>query len=336
MTQVTTQSETAPAKIHGADSLGLSVLDRIAKRAVVSRLDQLTQGRICLQDASSTSTHGTLPESAQHNPSVHALRVHNPVMYRQSVLGGGLGFAESYLEGDWDCDNLTELLRVFVRDIQLTHANDRKLGWLIAPSRRFGEFINRNTRSGSKRNIAAHYDLGNDFFELFLDETMTYSSGLFEHPDSTMKDASIAKLDRICKKLNLQPSDHVLETGTGWGSFAIHSATHYGCKVTTTTISQQQHDLAKQRIQSAGLSDRVTLLLEDYRTLQGQYDKIVSIEMIEAVGHRYLDTYLGACSNLLKDDGQMMLQVISMPSKRYRSYLRTTDFIRKHVFPGSC
>lgn len=323
---------TASASPSSPASHQMGTRDRLAKRAVISKLNQLTQGQICLQDASTTSTHGT----GTNQSAVPTLKVQNPVMYRQAVLGGGLGLAESYLEGDWDSDDLTGLLQTFVRDIQVAHQNDRKFALLNTLPRKLGEFINRNTHDGSKRNIAAHYDLGNEFFELFLDDTMTYSSGLFAHPETTLKDASIAKLDRICKKLDLQPGHHVLETGTGWGSFAIHAASNYGCMVTTTTISQQQHDLAKQRIEDAGLSDRVTLLLKDYRTLDGQYDKLVSIEMIEAVGHKYLDTYLGACSKLLRDNGQMLLQIISMPDQRYASYLKTTDFIRKHVFPGSC
>ncbi len=171
---------------------------------------------------------------------------------------------------------------------------------------------------------------------LFLDDTMTYSSGIFYTPNESLRDASLNKLDRICRKLGLAPGHHVLETGTGWGSFAIHAARNYGCRVTTTTISKRQHEIAKQRIEEAGLTDQVTLLLEDYRDLRGTYDKVVSIEMIEAVGHDYLGTYLGACSRLLHPEGQMLLQVISMPDQRYKSYLRTSDFIRKHVFPGSC
>lgn len=306
-------------------------VDRLAKRAVISRLDQLTRGRITLEDANTRTSHG-VDDSGRGA----LIQVHNPRMYRDTVLGGGLGFAESYLDTHWDTPDLTELLRVFVRDMQIAHQNDRGLARLKTPLLWAGAFINRNTKLGSRRNIAAHYDLGNEFFALFLDETMTYSCGIFESSETSLYDASVNKLDRICQKLDLQPGDHVLETGTGWGSFAIHAARNYGCRVTTTTISASQHEIARQRIQAAGLSDQVTLLLKDYRDLEGQYDKLVSIEMIEAVGHGYLDIYMGTCSRLLKPDGQMLLQVISMPDQRYRSYLRTTDFIRKHVFPGSC
>lgn len=306
-------------------------LDRLAKRAVINRLDQLKRGRITLEDGGVQTTHGF----DEQGRDAH-IRVHDSRMYRNAVLGGGLGFAESFLDGQWDTPDLTELLRMFVRDVQIAHRNDRGLARLKAPLLRAGAFISRNTKVGSRRNIAAHYDLGNDFFALFLDETMTYSCGIFDSPDTTLQEASVNKLDRICQKLRLQPGDHVLETGTGWGSFAIHAAKNYGCRVTTTTISARQHEIARQRIQEAGLSDQVTLLLKDYRDLEGQYDKLVSIEMIEAVGHGYLGTYMGACAKLLKPDGQMLLQVISMPDQRYKAYLRTTDFIQKHVFPGSC
>ena len=306
-------------------------LNAFAKRAVTRRLNALTHGVIELHDAAGESKHGS--DALDRAASV---RIHDPEFYRESLLGGGLGFAESYIAGHWDTPDLTELLRIFVRDISVAHDTDLGLARLRNPLLRIGSFLRRNTKDGSRRNIAAHYDLGNEFFSLFLDETMTYSSGIFYSPDDTLHDASVNKLDRICRKLQLSPGDHVLETGTGWGSFAIHAAKNYGCRVTTTTISARQHEVARQRIDEAGLSDRVTLLLEDYRNLRGSYDKLVSIEMIEAVGHAYLRTYFDACSRLLKPEGQMLLQVISMPDQRYKSYLRTTEFIQKHVFPGSC
>ena len=303
----------------------------LSKRAITHRLSRLSSGSIELQDEAGRAVFGS------DDATTHArILVRSPEFYRKTVLGGGLGFAESYIDGDWDSPDLSELLRVFVRDISIAHENDRGLARLRVPLLRFGSFVHRNTLRGSRRNIAAHYDLGNDFFALFLDDTMTYSSGIFHAPNDTLRDASLNKLDRICRKLGLAPGQHVLETGTGWGSFAIHAARNYGCRVTTTTISKRQHEIAKQRVEEAGLADRVTLLLEDYRDLRGSYDKIVSIEMIEAVGHDFLGTYLGACSRLLQPDGQMLLQVISMPDQRYKSYLRTSDFIRKHVFPGSC
>jgi cyclopropane-fatty-acyl-phospholipid synthase len=195
--------------------------------------------------------------------------------------------------------------------------------------------MNRNSRDGSRRNIAAHYDLGNALFELFLDPTMAYSCALFESADATLEQASIAKFDAVCRKLDLRPTDHLLEIGTGWGGLAIHAARHYGCKVTTTTISRQQHAMAAERIAAAGLSDRIELRLDDYRDLQGQYDKLVSIEMIEAVGHQYLASYLAKCASLLKPDGAFLLQAITLQDQIYEDALERVDFIQRYVFPGS-
>jgi cyclopropane-fatty-acyl-phospholipid synthase len=196
--------------------------------------------------------------------------------------------------------------------------------------------LNRNSMEGSRKNISAHYDLGNDFFELFLDPTMMYSCGIFENSETTMGQASRAKLKRICDKLNLKPGDRVVEIGTGWGGFAIYAAKHYGCHVTTTTISQKQYEWAKRRIQEENLEDRITLLFEDYRKLEGQYDKLVSIEMIEAVGHRYYDTYFKKCSDLLKPDGIMLIQAITIADQRYEQAKHSVDFIQRYIFPGSC
>ncbi|HSW51639.1 MAG TPA: cyclopropane-fatty-acyl-phospholipid synthase family protein, partial [Sulfuricaulis sp.] len=207
---------------------------------------------------------------------------------------------------------------------------------LTAPARKLFHWMNRNSRTGSRRNIAAHYDLGNEFFRLMLDETLMYSSAVFERPDMTLAEAQRARLDRICRKLALGPRDHVLEIGTGWGGFALHAATHYGCRVTTTTISREQYALAQERIAQAGLSDRVTVLLEDYRDLRGEYDKLVSIEMIEAVGHEYYETFFARCSALLKPDGLMLLQAITIADQRYEAARKSVDFIQRYIFPGSC
>ncbi|MDZ7747607.1 MAG: cyclopropane-fatty-acyl-phospholipid synthase family protein [Halofilum sp. (in: g-proteobacteria)] len=192
-----------------------------------------------------------------------------------------------------------------------------------------------NTPLGSRRNIRAHYDLGNDLFRLFLDESMTYSAGVFERPGATLEQAQAAKLDRICRKLGLHAGHRVLEIGTGWGSFALHAARHYGCHVTTTTISDEQHALAAERVRAAGLGERVTLLQSDYRDLEGEYDRLVSIEMIEAVGHEYLETFFGCCAERLAPDGRMLLQVITTGERDYERYRRSVDFIQRYVFPGS-
>jgi cyclopropane-fatty-acyl-phospholipid synthase len=206
---------------------------------------------------------------------------------------------------------------------------------LSRPIYKLFHFLNRNTRQGSARNIAAHYDLGNDLYRLMLDETMAYSCGIFERADSTLLEASRAKFDAACRKLALRPTDHLLEIGTGWGGLAIHAARHYGCRVTTTTISRAQHDYARERIAEAGLTDRITLLLEDYRDLTGCYDKLVSIEMIEAVGAKFLGSYFRQCASLLASDGAMLLQAITIQDQLYQQALRSVDYIQRYIFPGS-
>jgi cyclopropane-fatty-acyl-phospholipid synthase len=216
--------------------------------------------------------------------------------------------------------------------------DDVDSGWsrLSAPLLKFAHWLNRNDKDGSRRNISAHYDLGNRFFELFLDETMAYSCGIFQHAESTLWDASIAKFDAACSKLDLRPGQHLLEIGTGWGGLAIHAASRYGCRVTTTTISQEQYDMARERVARAGLQDRVTVIKEDYRDLSGQYDALVSIEMIEAVGHHYLDAYFRRCSALLKPAGAMLLQSITIRDQFYEHARRSVDFIKRFIFPGCC
>jgi len=194
--------------------------------------------------------------------------------------------------------------------------------------------LRKNTETGSRRNIEAHYDLGNDFYRLWLDRTMTYSCNVFEREDATLEEAAAAKYDRICRKLRLGPNDLVLEIGTGWGGFAVHAVKRYGCRVTTTTISRQQHDWAREVFDQEGIADRVELLFEDYRNLRGKYDKLVSIEMIEAVGHHFLDTYLRACADRLKDDGMMALQAIVIEDQAYEAQIKSVDFIRRYIFPG--
>jgi cyclopropane-fatty-acyl-phospholipid synthase len=240
------------------------------------------------------------------------------------------------MNGYWHCDNLTGLVRLMVINRHLL--NDVDSGWsrLSAPLLKCAHWLNRNDKSGSRRNIAAHYDLGNEFFALFLDETMAYSSGIFAHAEATLLEASTAKFDAACSKLDLKPDQHLLEIGTGWGGLAIHAAKNYGCRVTTTTISREQYEFAKEKVARAGLSDRITLLLEDYRDLTGEYDALVSIEMIEAVGDAYFDTYFERCSDLLRASGAMLLQSITIRDQFYEQARRSVDFIKRFIFPGSC
>ena len=319
------QHEDAPDR-----STHMTLLDRVGRRLLIHKLDGLRGGTIDLADAQGTTLLGRDSDLST------ALHVHRPAFYRHAVLGGSLSVAESYLRGDWDCDDLTTLFRIFLRNPEITDRLNRGISRIAKLVNRFCHDWHANSKAGSRRNIHAHYDLGNEFFRLMLDDTMAYSSGIFMSPTSTLYDSSVEKFDRICRKLDLQPSDHLLEIGTGWGGLAVHAAENYGCRVTTATISQQQFDVARERITKAGLSDRVTLLLQDYRDLTGQFDKLVSVEMIEAVGHRYLDTYFRKCSDLLKPDGTFVLQGIVMPDQHYARYLKSVDFIQKYVFPGGC
>ncbi|MEM7253531.1 MAG: cyclopropane-fatty-acyl-phospholipid synthase family protein [Pseudomonadota bacterium] len=264
------------------------------------------------------------------------LAVRHPQFYTALALEGSLGVCRAFFEGAWRADDLAGLFRLFIRNESVAdgfESGSAALGQWVG---RVRDWRQRNTKAGSRRNIHAHYDLGNEFFGLFLDESMTYSCGIFTNADDTMYQASVAKLDRICQKLALSADDHVLEIGTGWGSFAIHAASNYGCKVTTTTISAAQREEALRRVEAAGLSDRITILEADYRDLEGQYDKLVSIEMIEAVGHQFLPDYFAQCAALLKPNGAMVIQAITMPDQRYDQYLKSSDFIRRYIFPGSC
>ncbi|WP_010585740.1 SAM-dependent methyltransferase [Schlesneria paludicola] len=305
-------------------------LDKIARRALLSGLKRLRNGQISISGAGEEVKLG---EAADLQASIV---VRNPRFFRDVLMGGTLSVAESYLGGDWDCADLTTLFRIFIRNMETTTRMSEGFNLLTGVTRRIYHWWHANSPQGSRRNIGAHYDLGNDFFRLWLDETMTYSSGIFSTPKASMQDASIEKIDRVCRKLELGPDDNLLEIGTGWGAFAIHAARHYGCHVTTTTISPEQFQFARQRIDEAGLSDRINLISEDYRNLTGQYQKLVSIEMIEAVGYRYLDTFFRKCGELLRPDGSMVLQAIVLPERGYHQYLRNVDFIQRYIFPGGC
>ncbi len=255
--------------------------------------------------------------------------------YRQVALGGSIGAAESYMDQYWQANDLCRVIQIFVRNRDLLNSMESGLAILANQLLKVWHFSNRNSQQGSRKNIAAHYDLGNELFALFLDQHSMYSSATFYHPDLSLEDASTAKLERICQKLYLQPDDHILEIGTGWGGFAIYAAKNYGCHITTTTISKEQYQAAQQRVIDAGVADRVTILMEDYRDLQGRYDKLVSIEMIEAVGHHYLDTYLKQCAALLKPNGLALIQAITIEDSYYYQALKSVDFIKRYIFPGS-
>jgi len=307
-------------------------LQRLGRKALLGQLRGLTRGEVIVIEADERyrfgSPNGELPLTA-------TITVTHPQFWADAAFGGSVGAGESYIHGTWRCSDLVALIRIMVANRELVTAMEGGFALVTAPLRRLLHFMNRNSKDGSRRNIAAHYDLGNDFFKLFLDETMAYSCGIFERENATLFEASVAKFDAACRKLSLKPTDHLLEIGTGWGGLAIHAASHYGCRVTTTTISKEQYALAKERVNAAGLADRIELRLDDYRDLTGQYDKLISIEMVEAVGHQYLDEYLRKCSALLKPDGAMTLQAITIQDQFYESALRGVDFIQRFVFPGS-
>jgi cyclopropane-fatty-acyl-phospholipid synthase len=265
-----------------------------------------------------------------------AITVHDPAFYSDIAFGGSVGAGESFMLGHWRTDELTAVMRLMLRNQTALDGLEQGLARAAAPLRRFAHWLHRNTRTGSRRNISAHYDLGNDFFRLMLDETMMYSCALFERPDMTLVEASTAKLDRICKALGLAAGDHVLEIGTGWGGFAIHAAGRYGCRVTTTTISPSQFKLAKERVRAAGFEDRVTVLHEDYRDLEGTYNKVVSIEMIEAIGHLQYEEFFRKSAALLAPSGRMLLQTITIADRHYARTRDDVDFIKRYIFPGAC
>jgi cyclopropane-fatty-acyl-phospholipid synthase len=312
-------------------------LIQFAKHRVLSRLSTLKHGMLVLHDGQNNDDTPRQFGAVTPQCSLTAtVTVHDARFYSELAFGGSIGAGEAYMQGYWTTPDLTAVMRVLLNNLAVVDGMEGGFARLVLPLRRVLHWASRNNKTGSRRNIAAHYDLGNDFFQTFLDPTMMYSSALFTRADMTLEQASKAKLERICQQLRLVPSDHLLEIGTGWGGMAMYAAQHYGCRVTTTTISQQQYDLATQRIAAAGLSDRITVLLDDYRDLTGTYDKLVSIEMIEAVGHQFYDTYFKQCSDLLKPNGMMLLQAITIADQRYANARDSVDFIQKYIFPGSC
>jgi cyclopropane-fatty-acyl-phospholipid synthase len=305
------------------------LLDRAARRLVDLRLRDLRHGRLTVVDPAGARAYGAPGDLAA------TIRVHDPAVFQRLLTGGTLAAARSFVRGEWSADDLTAACRIMARNLDVADRLDSGWARLSKPFFTTAHWMRRNTRRGSRRNIEAHYDLGNDFFRLFLDETMTYSCGVFEGAATSLADAQRAKIDRICAKLNLTPGDHLLEIGTGWGGFAVHAAMRYGCRVTTTTISRQQWEVASERVREAGLAGRVQVLLADYRDLTGSYAKLASVEMIEAVGASFLNTFFEQCGRLLNPGGRMVLQGITVPDGRYESYLKSVDFIRQDVFPGS-
>ncbi|MFM8475945.1 MAG: class I SAM-dependent methyltransferase, partial [Planctomycetaceae bacterium] len=324
----TRRADTDPATPPGRSWLCL--MERLSRGLLTKTMQGLQLGQMVLEQGSTSERFGDLSQVAL---SGH-VRVLSPRFYRRILTDGVLGAAESYLEGEWVSEELTDVFRVLLKNEHVIARFSSSLTWISSLRHRLQHFRNRNSRAGSRRNIHEHYDLGNSFFELFLDPSMMYSSAIFPNEQTSLEEGSMEKVDRACRQLQLKPTDDLLEIGTGWGTLAIHAASRYGCRVTTTTISDEQYRMASQRVAAAGLADRVTVLKRDYRDLTGSFDKLVSIEMIEAVGRRYLPGYFEKCSELLKDDGAMLIQAIVLPEQRYAGYEESVDFIQKYIFPG--
>ncbi|MEM7430753.1 MAG: cyclopropane-fatty-acyl-phospholipid synthase family protein [Pseudomonadota bacterium] len=306
-------------------------LDTLAKKLLLSRLQRVTHGCLTIDEGGHKQVMG------QTDAELQALiTVHHPQFYSDVAFGGSIGAGEAYIRGDWTSPAPDLVVRLLLQNRDVLASVDSGWAWIAKSAQLALHWLNRNTRKGSRKNIAAHYDLGNEFYQLWLDERMMYSSAFFESEESSLGEAATAKLQRICDKLELKPGDHVIEIGSGWGGFAIFAAQNYGCRVTTTTISKEQFAMAEARIAAAGLQDQITLLQKDYRELEGQYDKLVSIEMIEAVGHQYHNNFFSKCCQLLKPDGLMLLQAITIADQRYGRYKRGVDFIRRYIFPGGC
>ena len=310
-----------------------SWLARLGRKLLLSQFARLRDGELTLIE----------PDGRRHifgrrTPRLDLavrLEVLDAQLYADAAFGGTVGAGEAYIRGLWRCDDLTGIVRMFVANRDMMNAVDGRWTFVTQPFLQAFHFLNQNSKRGSSRNIAAHYDLGNALYQLMLDPSMAYSCAIFADDTTTLEQAQIAKFDAVCRKLDLRAGDRVVEIGTGWGGLAMHAASRYGCHVTTTTISREQHDYAREKIARAGLSDRITLLLEDYRDLRGTFDKAMSIEMIEAVGANYLDTYLAKCSTLLAPHGAMLLQAITLQDQFYERASKSVDYIQRFVFPGS-
>jgi len=315
---------------HLAGTVKPSMLDKLAKNAVLRQLDRLENGQLRLTDGQSKLAFG----AADAAETAH-IRVLDPRFYSEIAFGGTIGGGEAYIQGYWQCDDLVVLIRLLLQNREVLDGMETGTARLTAPLQKLFHWVNRNTHEGARRNISAHYDLGNDFFELWLDPTLMYSSAIFKQEDMSLHEAQLARLEHVCRALQLTSDDHVIEIGTGWGGFALYAVEHYGCRVTTTTLSNEQYTRACERVAEAGLDDRITVLKEDFRDLEGRYDKLVSIEMIEAIDSGLYEAFFRKCSDLLKPDGAVLLQAISIADQRYAEYRKSVDFIQRYIFPGS-
>ncbi|PSV97029.1 SAM-dependent methyltransferase [Photobacterium iliopiscarium] len=317
------------SELEPTTSTGLFSHDR-SRRLIFTILHQLSDvGLTVSEQGGDTHFFGDKQASLQAT-----ITVTNLDFYKRLLTDGSIGAGEAYIDGWWDSPDLTNVVRILARNMTTLDKIEAKVGWITRLIKQFHHFSRRNSQDNAKDNISAHYDLGNDLYRHFLDDRMLYSAGVYLSASDTLAQAQINKMARLCDQLQLTKDDHLLEIGTGWGGMAIYAAQHYGCHVTTTTISEQQYLWAQEKVKQAGLEDKITLLLEDYRDLTGQYDKLVSIEMIEAVGKQYLSTYIKKCQSLLKPNGLLAIQAITIVDQRYESYSKDVDFIQKHIFPG--
>jgi cyclopropane-fatty-acyl-phospholipid synthase len=307
------------------------LMNKFLKSQLLKKMDLLKHGALTIHENGETRVLG-LDKTSAHFGN---LQIVNDAFYTKTALGGSVGAAESYMDGDWHSEQLVDVMRLLIRNRDLLDSMESGTASLTSWAMKAAHLFRKNTKSGSKKNIAAHYDIGNELFQLFLDSKLMYSSAVFDKPDLNLEQASERKLQLICEKLQLSASDHLLEIGTGWGGMAIYAAKNYSCKVTTTTISKQQYEYAKARVEAEGLQDCITLLFEDYRDLTGQYSKLVSIEMIEAIGHQFQDTYFKKCASLLNPGGKALIQAITIEDHRYQQALHSVDFIKRYIFPGS-
>jgi cyclopropane-fatty-acyl-phospholipid synthase len=315
--------------IPGTKAIETTKSASFSKRIVFSLLKKLTAGHIRLIENGKEAMFGD-----SHADIKATITIHDQKAYSRILWGGSIGAGEAYVEGLWSSENLVDVIRLFSRNLAALEKHEQRFGFLLNIINMVKHRLNRNSKAGSRTNIAAHYDLSNEMYRFFLDDAMQYSSGIFPHETTTLEEAQQHKLKTICEALNLTEDDQLLEIGTGWGGLACYAAKNYGCHVTTTTISDAQFDLAKQRINDENLSHKITLLKKDYRDLTGQYSKIVSIEMIEAVGHKFMPTYFGMLDQLLKPGGKSFIQAITMNDQRYDSYVNNVDFIQRNIFPG--
>lgn len=331
MSQVADESTTLrPFAVRSRPSL----LAWVARQALASQLGRIHDGEVTFTDGTWSRRFGRITSAS---PLRARVSIHDRRAYRRLLTGGTIGGAEAYAHGEWVADDLTSLVRIFARNHTMAAQLDSRLGRWLRPAHRVYHGLRANTVEGSRENIAAHYDLGNDFFQTFLDATMSYSCGIYPTPDASLERASRFKIDVVCRKLDLRATDHVLEIGTGWGALAMHAAATYGCRVTTTTISKEQFALASERVQRAGLSDRISVVSLDYRqlpALERRFDKLVAIEMVEAVGEPFLPTFFEVCGALLRPTGLMALQSIVIADELFEDYRRSVDFIQRYIFPG--